>query len=205
MTPAQISAATGSTLLRAAQWLPHLVEAAARWGIDTPRRQALWLAQIGVESAALSTLEENLNYSAQRLTEVWPKRFPTLAAAAPFARNPQALAERTYGGRFGNRPEGSGDGWRYRGRGLKQLTFHDNYAAYKAASGRDVVTAPEQLTVPAIAADSAGWYWAKERCNELADAGNIAMLTRAINGGLNGFEQRKALSARGLRAFGVTA
>ena len=207
LIPINISRATGSTLMRAAEWQPFIQAAALRYGITTPRRLALWLAQIGVESFALSRLEESLHYTAERLTVVWPTRFPSIEAARPFAGKPEALAERVYGGRMGNGPQGSGDGWRYRGRGLKQLTGRDNYAAYARATkaeGWDVLEQPDSLTTRPIAADSAAWFWHDKGCNRIADALELVVLTRAINGGLNGFKERQRLSKTALTAFGDT-
>ncbi len=106
----------------AANWAVPLSVAMERFAIDTPQRMAAFLAQVAHESAETACLEENLNYSARRLMAVWPKRFPTLAEAQPYARNPQNLANRVYSGRGGNGDAASGDGWRYRGRGLFQLT-----------------------------------------------------------------------------------
>ena len=199
LTAPRIADSTGATLLRASLFAPHLAAAMKRWGIDTPLRQAAFLAQIGHESGRLTRLEENLNYSAQRLTQVWPARFPTVAEAQPFAGRPEALANRVYGGRMGNdRP---GDGWRFRGRGLKQLTGRDNYTLYARASSHDVVSNPDQLLTPAVAADSAGWFWNANGCNALADKAAWAALTKRINGGTIGLQERIALTARALKAF----
>lgn len=199
LTADQVAAATGATLLRAARWLPHLTAAMHRHGIDTPARAAHFLAQISVESGRLERLEENLNYSAERLMVVWPSRFKTHAEAARFAHNPQALANRVYGGRLGN--TGPDDGWRYRGRGLKQLTGKANYQAYSEASGLDCVSDPDKLLEPGIAADSAAWFWASHGCSALADAGDVRGLTMRINGGLTGLGERAAMAAAALRAL----
>lgn len=145
---------------------PKLDLAARAHGITTPRRVRHWLAQLHHESAGLTILEENLSYSAERLTQVWPKRFPSLAAAAPFARNPRKLANKTYGGRLGNHlPD---DGWTYRGRGLIQLTGRANYAAASGWSGLNLVDAPDlaMTAAPNIAAA----FWAHHGLNEIVDA-----------------------------------
>lgn len=199
LTADQVVAATGATLLRAARWLPHLTAAMHRHGIDTPARAAHFLAQVSVESGRLTRLEENLHYSAERLMVVWPSRFKTHAEATRYAGNPQALANNVYGGRMGN--VGPDDGWRYRGRGLKQLTGRANYLAYAKASGLDCVEHPELLLEPQHAADSAAWFWARTGCSALADAGDVRALTMRINGGLTGLGERAAQAAAALRAL----
>jgi len=188
-------------------WCPHLVAAATRWDILPPHRLAPWLAQIAVESSEMSRLEENLYYtSADRLMAVWPSRFQTPVEAAPYLREPQALADHVYANRLGNGPEASGDGWRYRGRGLIQLTGRANYTAYAAASGLALVGGPELLLVPANAADSSGWFWSMRGLGEIADAADTALrsgdepaatrafrtLTRRVNAGLEGLDRRLA-------------
>lgn len=197
--PNAIAAAIGCTLSRASTWAPHLNAAMVRWGIDTPVRAAHFLAQIAVESGGLTRLEEGLSYSAERLTMVWPSRFPTLAAAQRYVRNPQALANNVYGGRMGNTQPG--DGWLYRGRGLEELTGKTNYAAYLMASGVDCLSDPNLLLQPQHAADSADWFWSSNGCNTLADKGDVTAPTRRINGGLTGLEQRKASTLAALRAL----
>ncbi len=199
MEPRTLSACTGCTMLRASLFAHHIAAAMERWGIDTPLRQAAFLAQVSHESMRLTRLEENLNYSAQRLTAVWPSRFPTLDSAAPFAGNPQALANKVYGGRLGN--TAPGDGWKYRGRGLIQLTGKANVAAYSAAAGIDVVSNPDLLLEPEFAADSAGWFWHANRCNVHADKRDWAGLTRRINGGTVGLPERMTLTMRALRVL----
>ncbi|KQP21381.1 glycoside hydrolase family 19 protein [Pseudorhodoferax sp. Leaf265] len=154
---------------------------------------------MSVESAALSRLEENLSYSAERLLQVWPSRFKTLSAAEPYARNPEELAKAVYGGRIGN--SAAGDGWRYRGRALKQLTGRSNYLAYAEAAKGDVVRWPELLVKPAYAADSAGWFWHSRGCNARADDGDVRGLTKRVNGGETGPRERAALTAQAVRAL----
>jgi putative chitinase len=199
MSPQTLAAATGCTLLNAARFASALTEAMDRWGIVSTLQRAGFLGNIVVESGGLQRLEENLNYSAERLCAVWPARFPTPAAAAHLARNPEALANSVYGGRMGNTMPG--DGWKFRGRGLKQLTGKANYIAYSQASGANVVADPDVLLEPHAAADSAAWFWAANGCGALADAENWAALTRRINGGMNGHTQRVAAINRALRAL----
>jgi putative chitinase len=192
---------------------PHLGPAGARGlairltaalphaGISTPRQVRHFLAQIGHESAGFTALEESLTYSsAARIRKTWPSRFPTLADAAPFVRSPKALAERVYGGRMGN--DQPGDGWRFRGRGLKQLTGRDNYRRFTAwARARgfkvDFEAAPELVAQPPYADLSAAWFWAANGLNDILAAHTrddtaLLALTRRINGGLNGLPDRRA-------------
>lgn len=201
LTAQQLAAATGATLLRASFWLPHMTAAMAKYGINTPARVAHFLAQVSVESGRLSRTEESLSYTAERLMAVWPSRFKTLQEARQYERNPKALAERVYGGRMGN--ASTGDGWKYRGRGLKQLTGKTNYMAYMLAAGIDCVSNPDLLLQPEHAADSAAWFWSSNGCSALADRCDVAGLTRRINGGTNGLEERQAMTAVAMKVLGA--
>ena len=180
-----------------------LVEACAEFGIDTPLRQAAFLAQIAHESGQLRTLIENLNYSAEALLRVFPRHFDVGQATA-YARHPQRIGSRVYANRMGNGDEASGDGWRYRGRSLIQITGHDNYAACGAALGLDLIAQPELLEQPGPAARSAGWFWHRHGLSRPADARDIETITRRINGGLTGLEDRKAHYARACAALEVS-
>lgn len=162
-------------------------------GLTTPLRVAHFMAQVAHESAGFTRLEENLNYSAERLHAIWPKRFPTVESAALYARNPVELANKVYGGRLGN--DKPGDGWRFRGRGLIQLTGRANYAAY------GVEADPEIAAQPRDAARLALLYWARKALNDEADRDDIEAITRAINGGTVGLEERKALLVKAKRIF----
>lgn len=178
-------------------FLPALNRAMARWKIDSRLRAAAFLAQVGHESGQLRVLVENLNYSADALVRTWPSRF-TAQTAPAYARQPEKIANRVYGGRMGNGPESSGDGWRYRGRGLIQLTGRDNYRAAGAALGLPLEDQPELLEQADHAAQSAAWWWAKHGLNELADAGRIQDIGSIINTGKpgrvpHGAAERKAL------------
>ena len=178
-------------------FLPALNRAAARWKINSRLRLAAFLAQIGHESGHLRVLVENLNYSAEALVRTWPSRF-TAQTAPAYARQPEKIANRVYGGRMGNGPESSGDGWRYRGRGLIQLTGRDNYRAAGAALGLPLEEKPDLLEQGDHAAHSAAWWWAKHGLNELADAGRIQDIGSIINTGKpgrvpHGAAERKAL------------
>ncbi len=135
-------------------------------------------------------LEENLNYSAESLMKVWPSRFPTLEAAKPYHRNPEKIANKVYGGRMGNGPEETGDGWLYHGRGLIQLTGKDNYMLASDALSMDFIHSPDYVLVPKYAALTAGWYWNKRSLNKEADAKDYTAMTKKINGGVIGLDDR---------------
>lgn len=157
--------------------------------ISTPQRIAAFLAQIGHESGSLKFIKENLNYSAQGLTKTFPKYF-TPELANQYQRNPEAIANRVYANRMGNGPEESGDGWAFRGRGLIQVTGRTNYQACGDFLGVDLIADPSYLESPEGAARSAGWYWTSRNLNALADAGDMKQITKKINGGFIGLEDR---------------
>lgn len=198
LTAEYLMAATGSNRENAEKFLPFIQGACKAYDITTPKRIAGFLSQIGHESGGLAMLEENLNYKAETLMRVWPKRFPTLEFAQQFARNPQKIANSVYANRMGNGDEASGEGWKYRGRGLKQLTGKDNYRAFSKAIGTDFVADPDLLLQPVNAALSAGWFWSANNLNILADNGDVPGMTKRINGGTIGLEQRQALYAKAM-------
>lgn len=193
ITPALIAALAPHC--DAAATAAALEAGAAEFGIAAPMEATMWLGQLVVESAGFTRLEENLSYSAQRLAQVWPRRFPTLADAAPYAGNPRALAEKVYGGRLGNNE--IGDGWTYRGRGYIQTTGRANYALASAALDMDLIRDPDQLSHPAVAGRAAGFFWQHHDLGPLARAGDIVAVTRAINGGLTGLAERQAAFVHG--------
>jgi putative chitinase len=178
------------------RYIDVLNEGMERFEINTPARIAAFVAQIAHESGDLLRIEENLNYSWQGLRRTFPTRFETDEFAQLFHRNPEKIANYVYAGRYGNGDEASGDGWRYRGRGLIQITFRANYVAYsRAVSDPSVVSDPVQLTEPRHAALSACWFWKSRDLNALADSDNEAAfneITQRINGGWNGKEDRLA-------------
>jgi putative chitinase len=174
------------------QWVEPLEEVFHRYEINTPSRQAAFIGQCAHESANFRTLQENLNYSAEALMKTWPSRFPTLEAAQPYHRNPEKIANRVYGGRMGNGTEETGDGWLYHGRGLIQLTGKDNYTLAGDALGMDFVHSPDYVLVPKYAALTAGWYWNKRQLNKEADAKDYTAMTKKINGGTIGLDDRIA-------------
>jgi len=186
-------------------FLPALNRAMARWKIDSRVRQAAFLAQVGHESGQLRNLVENLNYSAEALVRIWPTRF-TAQNAGAYARQPEKIANKAYGGRMGNGPEASGEGWRYRGRGLLQVTGRSNYREAGAGLGLPLEGYPELLEQAEHAAHSAAWWWAKRGLNELADAGRIQDIGSVINTGQpgrvpHGAAERKALYDLALRVL----
>lgn len=157
---------------------------------QTPERLGMFLAQWAHESNFVCQ-SENLNYRADRLVAVWPNRFPSLAAARPYAHNPQALANKVYNGRMGNR-EGTDDGWNFRGKGWPQLTGRANYERFSQLTGLDLVGNPSLIMTPAGSAAVCGAFWDAAGCNELADRGDMVSITQKINGGQNGFADRLA-------------
>ena len=191
---------------------PHLsADACAAWtvalaapmrssGLTTPRRIAAFLGQIAVESNGFTALEENLNYSAERLCQVWPSRF-TAASAMMCDGAPKRIADTVYADRMGNGDYASGDGYRYRGRGLIQITGRTNYEALARADAR--AADPDWLTTPEGAAISACWFWTQRKpsLNALADGWQITAVSRAINGGDNGIHERIALSNAAFRGL----
>lgn len=187
-------------------WSQYLNEATRVAGIGKEIAElAEFLAQCAHESGSFNVLEENLNYSSARLMAVWPKRFPTIGDAAPYARNPPALANRVYANRMGNGDEASGDGWRYRGRGLIMITGHDNYAAIARSMGNPtILQCPGALVLPHNAARSAAAWWVtRSELRVLAMRGDTAAVTRIINGGLTGLDERRSLRDAFLGALGA--
>jgi putative chitinase len=181
-------------------FLPALNLAMARYKIDTRLRVAAFLAQVGHESGHLTRLVENLNYSAEGLIRTWPKRF-NLEMATRVARKPEQIANIVYASRMGNGPAVTGDGWKYRGRGLVQVTGWVNYQACGAALGLDLLNKPELLEQPPYAALSAAWYWSSNGLNALADTGNLTGITQRVNGGQNGAADRLAIYQRALKVL----
>ena len=177
-----IAAGIGPTQAR--QFAEPLAAACRRFDISTPPRLAGFLAQCSVESAGFTRLEEVLTYRRpERLREVFPSRVKSLDDAARLvAAGPQAIANRVYAGKIGNGDEASGDGWRYRGRGLKQLTGRANYADATEALGRPYLEQPDLVALPEDACLTAAWYWHAAKCNILADSAQWDAITRAVNG-----------------------
>jgi len=171
-------------------WLEPLTAAFIRFDINTPERQAAFIGQCAHESGNFKTLQENLNYSAKGLHATWPSRFASEADAQPFHRNPEKIANKVYSGRMGNTE--IGDGWKFRGRGLIQLTGKDNYRLASDALGVDFVANPDLVLTQAYAALTAAWYWNKRGLNKEADAKDFTGMTKKINGGVIGLADRVA-------------
>lgn len=176
------------------QWHNALSQLLPDYEINTAERIAAFIAQCSHESAGFTALKENLNYKAATLRKIFPKYFPDDATAAHYASLPnkqQAIANKVYANRMGNGPEESGDGYRFCGRGLIQLTGRDNYSWFAASLGISVEEASEYLQTFEGAAQSACWFWETNNLNRWADAGDILTLTKKINGGTIGLEDRK--------------
>ena len=184
------------------KWLEPLNEAFQKYDISTPTRQAFFVGQCAHESGNFRILEENLRYSATALMRVWPSRFPNLEVANQFAGNAEKIANKVYCGRMGNGDEESGDGWKYHGRGLIQLTGKDNYANCGSSLGLDFLSSPDLLLSPKYAALSAGYFWNKKGLNALADSQDYDTMTKRINGGLIGLDDRKAKIAKAISVLG---
>lgn len=172
------------------QWHNALSQLLPDYEINTPQRIAAFLAQCGHESGGFVFLRENLNYRAESLMRVWPRHFPTLEIAKQYERQPEKIANRAYANRMGNGDEASGDGWRFAGKGLIQLTGKTNYTWFAASLEISVEEAAEYLLTFEGAAQSACWFWETNNLNRFADVGDIKGMTRVINGGFIGLEDR---------------
>jgi putative chitinase len=173
------------------RWVEALNETCEEFAIDTPFRIAGFLSNVAHESAGFKFVRENLNYSAASLMRVWPSRFPNLEVAQRYAMQPEKIANRAYADRMGNGDEASGDGAKFLGRGLIQLTGKNNYVAYSLACDNEALQHPEIVEQPKYAAESAGWFWNVNRLNTLADAQDVGGMCRRINGGYNGLDDRQ--------------
>ena len=172
------------------KWLDPLNSTFDKYELNTPTRQAAFIGQTQHESGNFKTLEENLHYSAKGLMATWHSRFPDETTADKYANNPEMIANKVYGGRadLGNTEDG--DGWRFHGRGVIQLTGRANYKTCGDAIGVDLINAPELLLEPKNAVMSAGWFWNKRGLNALADNQDWETITKRINGGTLGLQDR---------------
>ena len=191
------------------KWIDAIIATCQEFEINTPQRIASFLAQTSHESGGYTMLSENLNYRAATLAACWPNRFAVLGAdkkpvkengklvpttvANSIAGKAELIANLVYSSRMGNGPAESGEGWKFRGRGLKQLTGKDNYTRCGSSLGVDLVSNPDLLLEPVYAARSAGWFYKTNNLSTFADAGDIKGMTKKINGGFIGLEQRQAL------------
>jgi putative chitinase len=168
---------------------------------DNVKRIASFLAQVAHESGGFNFTKENLNYSADGLQKVFGKYFPNADTATAYARQPEKIANKVYANRMGNGDEASGDGYKYCGRGLIQLTGKNNYTKYAAAVKKELTEAVSYLETPAGAVSSAGWFWSTNNLNDYADKDDIIGMTKRINGGTNGLDDRTALYKTALAAL----
>ena len=173
--------------------ISQIPETAAKFGIDTPLRLAHFLAQCGHESGGFKATQENLNYSASGLKGIFGKYFKEAGLAEQYQRNPQKIASRVYGGRMGNGPESTGDGFKFRGRGYIQLTGKDNYTAFGRAINEDLTVNPDKVATH-YALLSAAWFFTKNGLHKMADGGAtdavVTQITRRVNGGTIGLPDR---------------
>jgi len=223
MTP-EIIHLTAAGIKNPENWIDAVKKTCNEFGIDTPKRIAAFLAQTAHESGGYTMLTENLNYRSATLAACWPPRFavqepdpnrqgktrakkdekgkniPTAVANA-IAGKPELIANMVYSSRMGNGPAESGEGWKFRGRGLKQLTGKDNYTRCGNSIGVDLVANPDLLLEPEYAARSAGWFYKTNNLSTFADVEDISGMTKKINGGLIGIDDRKARFTKCLAAF----
>jgi len=174
------------------EWYNNLLNILPEYDIDTPHRVAAFMAQCGHESGGFTTLQENLNYSAKGLVGTFNKYFPTEAVAKQYERRPEMIANRVYANRMGNGDEASGEGWYFRGRGIVQITGKNNYTKCSQSlfESNVLVENPDLLLESEYAIHSACWFWSAARLNELADIGDMKTMTKRINGGYLGLEDR---------------
>jgi putative chitinase len=184
-------------------WHHALEQALPDYDINTPPRVAAFVAQCAHESGGFKFLKENLNYKAESLSRVWPKYFKDPAVAQQYAHNQEAIANRAYANRMGNGSEASGDGWRFCGRGLIQLTGRSNYQAFADSIETDINDIPEYLATFEGAVQSACWFWESNNLNKWADAGDILTLTKKINGGTLGLADRQKHYEHALHILGA--
>jgi putative chitinase len=195
-----------SSMLPGNPYIEHWCEALNKilpdYEINTPARIAAFVAQTAHESGGYTALHENLNYKAESLCRVWPRYF-NASNANDYAHQPEKIANRAYGGRMGNGDEASGDGWKYCGRGLIQLTGKSNYQAFADSIETDISEIPAFLQTFEGAIQSACWFWENNNLNRWADAGDIEKMTKIINGGTLGLEDRKRHYQHALHVLGA--
>ena len=165
-------------------------ETFSRFNLTSNNQKAMFIGQCSHECGNFRILEENLNYRAATLMKLWPRRFPTLEKANEYGGNPKKIANMVYSSRMGNRDENSGDGYRFRGRGCIQLTGYSNYFHAGKALGVDFGLEPDLVATPKFAALTGGWFWSTHNCNAPADALDYTKVTKIINGGTIGLDDR---------------
>jgi putative chitinase len=184
-------------------WYDSMCQILPVYEIDTPERVAAWLAQCAHESGYFRFLKENLNYKAASLQKVFKKYFPTEEMAKAYEKQPAKIANRVYANRMGNGDEASGDGFRYLGRGLIQLTGKNNYTFFAASIDTPLEEVPEYLQTFEGAVQSACWFWEQNNLNKFADSRDIVTMSKRINGGTIGMEDRIMKYEKCLKMFGV--
>jgi putative chitinase len=187
-------------------WHRALSQLLSDYDINTPNRIAAFVAQCSHESGGFMVLKENLNYKAATLRKIFPKYFPNDQIANDYASRPNkqvAIASKVYANRMGNGDEASQDGWKFCGRGLIQLTGKSNYQAFADSLEMDINDVPEYLATFEGASQSACWFWETNKLNQWADAGDILTLTKRINGGTIGLEDRKKHYDHALHVLGA--
>lgn len=185
-------------------WYNALNTILPEYSINTPERVSAFMAQCAHESQNFKVLKENLNYRANSLYKTFRKYFPSIAVAKEYELKPEKIANKVYASRMGNDDEASGDGYRYRGRGLIQVTGKDNYTLFAESVETPLEDIPDYLQTFEGAVQSACWFWEQNNLNTFADARDIVNLTLRINGGTIGLEHRMELYNRAKRIFGVT-
>jgi putative chitinase len=177
------------------EWFFYMEQILPDFNITTEQRIAAFVSQCSYESGQFLTLVENLNYTAQRLVEVFPRYFPTIESALPYEHHPELLANKVYSNRMGNSDEASGQGYMFRGRGLIQLSGRANYyqCSIDLYDDDTLILDPDKLLTIPGAIYSGVWFWNKNKLNELADVGNIQQITKTINGGISSYPQRLSL------------
>ena len=186
----------------AEQWVEALEKIWPQYDITTPLRQAAFMGECCVESANFTAIQENLNYKAESLHRTWPTHFQTMEIAEQYQHNQEAIANRAYANRMGNGDEASGDGWRYCGRGLIQLTGKDNYQAFADSIQMAVEDVPAYMATFEGAVQSACYFWENANLNSYADQGNIDQISHIINGGSLGQAERKQHYQHALQVLG---
>ena len=185
------------------QWHKALSQLLPDYEINTPKRIAAFMAQCAHESGGFIFLSENLNYKAESLMKIFGKYFPDMATAKAYEKNPQKIANKVYANRMGNGDEASGDGYKYRGRGLIQLTGKTNYTWFSASLQISPEEAAEYMGTFEGAAQSGCWFWETNKLNDLADKGDIVKMTKVINGGTIGLDDRIKHYEHALHVFGA--
>lgn len=184
-------------------WYSAMDRCLPDYDINTPQRIAMFVAQCAHESGNFRILKENLNYRAESLTKVWPRHFPNLDIARQYANKQEAIANKAYANRMGNGDEASGDGWRYCGRGLIQLTGKDNYTRFAMSIETPVEEIPAYLGTFEGAVQSACWFWETNNLNQWCDQGDVTTVTKKINGGTIGLADRQKHYQHALHVLGL--